>query len=121
MNAIPCSLLESSTTKMNAACTFETFVTVNHLQATHLFKESTALSTFSIVLLKHVVVIINYYRTYCGRSRHHWVCRCLGRVYLVLICIPCTCCYFVMNGVVMPNRVCCKNISLFRHFSRIFK
>jgi hypothetical protein len=31
-----------------------------HLQATHLFKESTALFTLPIVLLKYVVVIINF-------------------------------------------------------------
>jgi hypothetical protein len=64
-----------------------------HLQATHLFTESIALCTLSIVLLQHVVVIINFgvmdvyssYLMYCGRSVHHLVCRSVDRVYLVFI------------------------------------
>jgi hypothetical protein len=56
------------------------------------FKESTELSTLSIVFLKYVIVI-NFGVVGCIFSLsyvlHHWVRRYLGRVYLVLIFTPC--------------------------------
>jgi Ca2+/Na+ antiporter len=41
-------------------CALHVSAAQGHLQATHLFKESTALCTLSIVLLKYSIVIINF-------------------------------------------------------------
>jgi hypothetical protein len=69
-----------------------------HPQATHLFKESTALCTLLVVLLKYVIIFINFGVIGClfllsyvlqPLCAPFGVC-CLGHVYLVLICIPCT-------------------------------
>jgi hypothetical protein len=62
-----------------------------------IFRQHTYLS-LSIVLLKNIVVIINLSAIGCLFSPSYvlrplcapWVCRSVGRVYPVLICIPCT-------------------------------
>jgi hypothetical protein len=72
--------------------------TQSHLQATHLFKESTALCALSIVLLKYVVVIINFgvigylfFLTFCIAAALCTIgCASLW-LYLVLICTPSLC------------------------------
>jgi hypothetical protein len=44
----------------------------------------------SLLLLMLVLWnVCSSYLFYCGRSVPHWVCRSLGRSYLVLICVPC--------------------------------
>jgi hypothetical protein len=71
-----------------------------HLQATHIFKESTALCTLSIVLLQYVVVIINFgvigclfFLSYVLRP----LCAPLGVcAALLVVCILCCFVYFVL-------------------------